>query len=129
MPDKYDEAIAQLTAALPAHPKAIAYAWMDPDEAVGGCLFNFTGLNPKASTETGATGKSIGCLTMIRNRPDVYESFDEALTKEIIADERIPLAQLTIELEHLPVFAEYQRKLDALREKRKEHATKTTTSL
>jgi len=51
-----------------------------------------------------------GCLTMIR-RGHKYAWTDE-LTKEIRSDERIPDADFDITPEHLPVFAEWQRRLD-----------------
>lgn len=51
-----------------------------------------------------------GCLTMIRNGD--WRAETEELTEAIRADERLPKTQQDITKEHLPVFAEWQRRLD-----------------
>jgi len=102
MPDKYDKAIAYLT----QHPKEIMDAWYDggvcqlPSAHPAACLFQYAGNSPF---------KCCGCLTMVKNgcRAETPE-----LTKAIRADERIPNGCEAITLEHLPVFAEWQRRLD-----------------
>lgn len=65
-------------------------------------------------------GVSCGCLTQIRdggvayNRHVAfrYDGMDFDLTEEIQEDERIPVHPREITLESLPVFAEWQRRLD-----------------
>lgn len=103
--DKYDKAIAYLT----EHPTRIYDAWIYADSNVAGCLFNFC--NP-----TGAVGLE-GCLTMIRDRPvpDSRSVLPVDIHKAIFADKRIPANRVSdIKLKDLPVFAEWQRKLDEL---------------
>ncbi len=57
-------------------------------------------------------GLHCGCLTQIHDDPDRYGAWTPELTKEIVADDRIP-TQPGITPENLPVFAEWQRKVDA----------------
>lgn len=52
-----------------------------------------------------------GCITMIRGS-NFYVAATPELTAEIRSDERIPKNADLIRVEHLPVFAEWQRKLD-----------------
>jgi len=56
-------------------------------------------------------GKECGCLTMIRKYPDC-SAWTDKLTEEIRSDERIPFSAWTVTPEDLPVFAEWQRRLD-----------------
>lgn len=91
MTDKYDEAIEHLT----LHPSQIPSAWIDPSHHFAGCLFTFVGS---------------ACLTMIRNRPDKWTGVP--WHDEIVADERIPSNSSAITVEDLPVFAEWQRKIN-----------------
>jgi hypothetical protein len=110
--DKYDRAIEYLT----AHPEDIFHAWAsapvhedetDPD--IRGvedmrCLF-------------AATSEGCGCLTQIRcgllgPTPEITEA--------IRADHRIPYDEREITVDDLPVFAEWQRKIDALNKEPKE---------
>lgn len=60
----------------------------------------------------------LACLTFIRKESEysVYINGepDMELTKEIRDDERIPKQGVDIKVEHLPVFAEWQRRIDAL---------------
>jgi hypothetical protein len=101
MKDKYDEAIEYLT----EHPEHISTAWSVPDDGThqkivqAHCLFQHVG--------------EYGCLTQIRLDPDCFGIFDnDALTNEIARDERIPTTDSDITIKHLPVFAEWQRRLD-----------------
>ncbi len=63
-----------------------------------------------------------GCLTMIRSDSPGYSSFkvfikgkeDDKLRAEIKADERIPKRAADITVECLPVFKEWQEKIDKL---------------
>ncbi len=89
--DKYSEAITYLR----KHPCKIDDAWQHPWSANGGCLFVYCGG---------------GCLTQIKCGDD--ESYSSVLTKRIRADKRIPLSKHAITISSLPVFAEWQRKLD-----------------
>ena len=109
--DKYDKAIKYLT----KHPDRIIDAWHVPladDEgelAQAYCLFQYC-------NKTGRYGTSnIGCLTTIRSG-NIYGTgpvaFSEILTQEIRADERIPVSPGRITVKDLPVFAEWQRRLD-----------------
>lgn len=98
-PDKYDKAITYLT----KHPEAIYTAWIYPYSTPGGCLFTLC-----ASTETGRI--TCGCLTQIRGDGMLAET--QSLTEAIQSDRRIPRKPDLITVEHLPVFAEWQRRLD-----------------
>ena len=97
MPDKYDEAITYLT----DRPDEILTAWTyGGAEQVNpyGCLLRYTGSG------------SCGCLTQVRagaNGPSPQ------IEMAIRSDNRIPMDPGDITPEHLPVFAEWQRKLDA----------------
>lgn len=94
MPDKYDLAIESLT----ANPEKIHEAWNDPTRFKEGCLFMYA-------------DNSSGCLTQIRYQPWRYGR-RLAQATEIVADERIPEDPNEITVETLPVFAEWQRRLD-----------------
>lgn len=101
--DRYDAEIARLTAA----PQDIkrSWTWATP-------LFSGIGRD-------GSTYRNGGCLTQIKADPTFYNAFvkgvrDEALEAEIMADERIPDNVDSITMEMLSVFAEWQRKIDAL---------------
>lgn len=99
MSDKYEDAIAYLT----EHPNEIEDAWGNPSWHVAGCLFVQCG-------SFSAGGTRCGCLTQVRR--GMYPAANTKLTNEIRADERIPLDGHEITVEHLPVFAEWQRRLD-----------------
>jgi hypothetical protein len=96
MPDKYDLAIEFLT----QNPDKIWDAWNHPAVNEGGCLFMYA-------------HHSTGCLTQIRSAAEDYCGSPLPQIAEIIADERIPERSANITVESLPVFAEWQRKLDA----------------
>lgn len=99
--DKYDQAIAYLH----EHPEEIEDAWhlgSHPAE----CLFVPTDGKLFADSQC-------GCLTQIAG--DAYDYFSAPtleLTAEIRADHRIPHDVKDIRLEDLPVFAEWQRRLE-----------------
>lgn len=100
--DKYDEAIAYLE----KNPGKIQSAWNFPHKR-GGCLFSYVGRVDAASR---------GCLTQIKVGRAVAITpkgkEDKKLTAEIRADERLPSLPEDISVEDLPVFAEWQRRLD-----------------
>lgn len=105
MPYNYDAQINRLT----KEPRLIPHEW-----GIGRGLFNF------ASDSNAATHTDCGCITMIRTGK--YRAYtngrpDEALTAEIAADVRIPKDAADITPEHLPVFKEWQERLDVLRAK------------
>ena len=117
--DKYDIAIQYLT----ENPDRIADAWADPQVYEARCLFAFASktrhvIGDSSDSVGCLTMISVGCLTMIRSgRSSHVENSDKdsrlaALESEIRADERIPLSWDAIQLSHLPVFAEWQRRLD-----------------
>jgi hypothetical protein len=99
MKDKYDIAVEYLT----AHPEQILAAWEDPSTHSAGCLFAFA---------TADQDDACGCLTTIR-RYARERAATESLTLAIRADKRIPCNASDIAPANLPVFAEWQRKIDA----------------
>ena len=115
MSDKYDDAVAYLT----EHPDKIEDAWndggyfendtADEEPHSGAALFRFA-----SKSGTGGicrSGLCYGCLTMIRDSPGIVAETEE-LTNAIRQDERIPTSWHDITVEHLPTFAEWQRRLD-----------------
>lgn len=92
MTDKYDEAIEILT----KDPGQIRIAWANYSDHPAGCLFDLV-------PEVGM------CLTEIRDFGDAGTDLEQ----EILDDERIPEDRDDITPEDLPVFAEWQRKIDA----------------
>jgi len=111
MSDKYDAAIEYLW----KNPKEIRAAWGRPITHPGGCLFQYVG--PEVCVEHDGITKASGCLTQIR-RDRGYAAFNPAgeidmeLTEEIRNDERIPCIAVKVQLDDLPVFAEWQRRID-----------------
>ncbi len=96
----YDEQIAYLT----ENPDKISDQWM---KGIG--LFRILGPYNGFS----------GCLTTIRHSKgsdNVYINGkpDEMLAKEIAADERLPMTDTDITIESLPVFKEWQERIDKL---------------
>lgn len=103
--NQYDIQIAELT----KHPNRIHDHWMSAEG-----LFKFVGQDTE--------NVSSGCLTMIRSQSGrhfptkaiIKGRADEELTQAIINDSRIPKSDLEIEVEHLPVFKEWQERIDKL---------------
>lgn len=106
--DIYDKQIAEIT----KHPERLRSDWF----AAHGLfrLFNdgtskFEGLGMKA-----------GCITTIRGKSPasnmvfVKGVVNQELTEAIRGDERLPKSLDEVKLEHLPLFAEYQRTYDKL---------------
>jgi len=130
-PDKYDEAIAYLT----RHPDEIHDAWGNPGayEGRGGELFGFVGPDWSSSSNAynvrGEVSGYCGCLQQIREAYENEEvdymselkdtsttlSFWPRQWARIAMDKRIPHESDEIGVEDLPVFAEWQRKIDDLR--------------
>jgi hypothetical protein len=111
VPDKYDEAIAELLQDNPSRPtfeERVVDAWNYPKKRGPGALFQPCG-------QMGACG----CLTQIVSREmnfdgAPYAAVTPELTEAILADDRIPPTPHDITPEDLPVFAEWQRKIDAM---------------
>jgi hypothetical protein len=103
-PDKYDRAIAYLR----QHPDEIVQAWLLSRSHPGGCLFSFVSHDRQPLGSHGPCG----CPVMIRN--PIYKSVAETehLTAAIRADDRIPMVEKDITLDHLPIFAAWQRRID-----------------
>lgn len=59
--------------------------------------------------------KPVGCLTMIRAGYD--RAHTPYMTRLIRADKRIPTRPDLIKPRHLPVFAEWQRRIDKARKR------------
>jgi len=101
----YDDAVEYLT----AHPEEISSAWKNPLNRRGGSLFAFASKNGMSQSN-----QKVGCLTAIRT-PDssffVSECSSE-ITEAIRADSRIPLWCDDTIVDSLPVFAEWQERLD-----------------
>lgn len=115
MPDIYDKAVEYLTEAQLNDPRSatIFKAWSHLDDP-GGILFGF------ASEHRNRGGQIIdnevdsyqlvGCLTQIRGGG--FVATRPELTEAIKADGRIPTSGEDVTVNDLPVFAEWQRKLD-----------------
>jgi len=106
--DKYDKAVEFLA----ANPNAIAQTWTTPFHMKGGCLFVFVTPTGKAH---GDWPGYCGCIST------VHDGYDMAVTDELAellqSDDRIPrsddIGSWTTR-DELDVFAEWQRKLDAM---------------
>jgi len=103
--DKYDRAIEYLR----KHPDQIESAWAYGGNIRAHCLFKYV-------TPTGRPGvckdgvRSCGCLTTIKS--DDFVAFTPQLTKLILKDRRIPNNIDRVGVSDLPVFAEWQRRID-----------------
>ncbi len=121
MSDKYDRAIEFLT----EHPEKIKDAWghdlLDvPAELESDChdLFGYVE-NGRGTIEVwekhvrpdgeGPTPFA-GCLTQVKARTHIGQTPE--LTAAIVADHRIPDDPDNITVDDLPVFAEWQRRID-----------------
>jgi hypothetical protein len=104
MKDKYDEAIEYLQ----LMPKEMIYAWNGPRGHSAGILFSFCSSDRRSKYKN---ANVIGCLTLIRQK-DYYIAETPALTAAIQADERMPDHEDKITIDSLPVFAEWQRRID-----------------
>jgi len=112
LPDKYQLAIEYLI----DHPDEIEAAWSQPKIHAAGCLFLCVTPDGSVSSIRTEDGHcyGVGCLTQIcggHNGIPIHACTSK-LTNAIKADERIPLCKEEITLLDLPVFAEWQRRLD-----------------
>lgn len=104
MKDKYDIAIEYLT----EHPEEIYATWSTPSGSPHGCLFQM--VTPSGNYQTPEwNSDQCGCLTQVKYTS--YPAWTSELTDEIRDDERIPSLR-NITVADLPVFAEWQRRLD-----------------
>lgn len=99
--DAYDHMVAYLT----DNPDQIHDAWNIPTGHVAGALFAPLGSGCEA------------CLTQLRVRNSyspgyLYGTAGLAIAEEVRLDERIPSNGNGITLKHLPIFAEWQRRID-----------------
>lgn len=109
--DKYDIAIEYLT----EHPEEISHAWDQAayDDVEGSCLFQFAN---KTNEDTLLSENTrCGCLTQIKlvsigTMKYVAETLE--LTRAIREDDRLPSDPEDIKVADLPVFAEWQRRID-----------------
>lgn len=107
MKDKYDLAVAYLT----ENPQEIFTAWQQTGTHRAGCLFKYI------APDEGSRHFPCGCMTMIRADEKRYAVSkdgrqDTFLTSAIRSDKRIPEDSRDIGIPHLPVFAEWQRRID-----------------
>lgn len=108
--DKYDKAIELLKQAED-FGKAVSSAWFAARaDHPTGCLFQFC--CPPEEHGDNPQGYAVGCLTMIKNS-SCYHAWTEELTQRIRNDPRLPSDRHEITLDQLPVFAEWQREMDA----------------
>jgi hypothetical protein len=98
--DKYDLAVDYLT----KNPDKLIKSWEFPESYPSGCLFAFAGQEPLDCYN------GCGCLTQVRY--GMYPAETPELTDAIRRDERIPIFPDDIKPSDLPVFAEWQRRLD-----------------
>jgi hypothetical protein len=99
--DKYDAAVAFLT----EHPEEIDEAWNNPSDHSAGCLFAHTSFTGKWSP-----ANPCGCLTQVRGGCGVAQT--EEMTRAISGDFRLPSTCAEITVDHLPIFAAWQRRID-----------------
>lgn len=102
MKDVYDLEVERLT----ENPELIIESWKNAKPLFGFCT------SSRHSFEWEPAAKECGCLTMVCNESG--EAATDELTKLILADERLPISPSHITAENLPVFAEWQRKMDKL---------------
>src|SRR4051812_31228143 len=96
---KYQPAIDFLN----QHPSQIIEAWNDPLYHEAGSLFGYACKNNSPLS-------NCGCLTFIKEGN--YDAETPELTAAIRADSRIPSESYDITINHLPIFAEWQTRID-----------------
>lgn len=103
MSDKYQKAVRYLT----ERPKEILFSWLEPTQHPAGCLFQFATTDGMSRMDG---ENQCGCLTEIRC--GLRPAATTKLTMAIRRDKRIPHSGEDITVEHLPIFAEWQARLD-----------------
>lgn len=100
--DRYDQEVERLT----RNPSKIEDSWSMSEP-----LFDFCTISRSGTTRP--DGRLCGCLTFVRKNSTFggYAWTDE-LTDAIQNDARLPFNAEDIRPKHLPVFAEWQRRID-----------------
>ena len=106
--DVYDLEVDRLTKVyeeegLQAFRSAVCTSWGDAEP-----LFSFC--TPTGNSTAPGTECCFGCLTTVHN--GAHFAWTPAITQSIRDDERLPNYDDQIEPHHLPIFAEWQRRLD-----------------
>lgn len=116
--DKYDRAVEFLTqnpqmieevwdrAKAGSHPESLKNNFNFSDEMIQAtCLFTSASKDPY--------DVRYGCLTEIHSKKVCSSTAQTPeLTRAIVEDDRLPSNGADIEVNHLPVFAEWQRRID-----------------
>jgi hypothetical protein len=105
MMDRYDRAIAWLR---DGREHLLEDAWGTDGESPGWALFAYASDSPDTPRDT--EGNFCGCLTQVRQGEPAATP---ELTDAIRADKRLPMRAHELRMEHIDVFAEWQRRLDA----------------
>jgi hypothetical protein len=101
--DRYDEAIGHLMQFKGAAFRgAVRAAWQTPYHEPGGALFELC--------EDDNNDGLCGCLTQVKDNQ--YPAQSHYMTRLIRDDDRIPNLPTKITKKSLPVFAEWQRRMD-----------------
>lgn len=106
--DRYDLAMAHLN----KHPEELEDSILFADSYPGGPLFFNAARNPYSylKVEKGWLGNPV----QIREYPDHFVAETDWLTSAILKDDRLPKSAADCRLEHLPVIAQWQRKIDTV---------------
>jgi hypothetical protein len=111
MEDKYTSAIEYLK----KNPNQIVEAWQNPEAHPAGCLFSSVSPSGRLHAFTFDGDTRCGCLTQVR--AGLFPAYTPELTRAIRADDSLPDDEDNITIDHLPLFAEWQRKIDAILER------------
>jgi hypothetical protein len=103
--DAYQQAVEFLT----EHPDKIMEAWSFPSASPGGCLFYYVN---RFGPWFWCDGKVCGCLTFVKSGRMEAETLQ--LTEAIRSDERIVGNEKDLTVDHLPIFAGWQRRIDQI---------------
>lgn len=99
--DRYQQDVEFLT----ENPHEIQGAWIGALHNRGGSVFSYANLSRAFD------GTACGCLTMIRLY-DYRTAETDLLTQAIRHDARLPETPDKITVDHLPIFAGWQRRID-----------------
>lgn len=105
--DAYDKAVEYLT----EHPEWIESSWGSPTTTRAGILFRFAGPATDRFRPYDYRGEECGCITEVKC--GYRRAATPGLTLAIRDDDRIPCEFGDIQPADLPVFAEWQRRIDA----------------
>ena len=100
---------------MDAYQQAVEYLTANPSEILGSwsraeCLFQFA----ENSDSPLSVGIDCGCLTMIVDPCEGCVAQTPELTAAIRADKRLPINEMEITVDHLPLMAGWQRRIDKL---------------